>query len=80
MGAVCSTDGWEGESSGGLSVYVFPARLWCRGHCCGGGHRPGLYVVHPSGTHGAIRLKSRVLDRAHAWFISTVTKELASPD
>ena len=74
---VCSTDGWEGEADGGLKVFVFPERLVCRGHCCSG-KKSGLYVVHPSGTHGAIRLKSHSLASVNAWFISEVTKELAS--
>ena len=67
---VCSTDGWEGEADGGLRVFVFPQRLFCRRKCCHR-NRPEHYVTHPGGNHGNIEDKRRVLQQFNAWFVPT---------
>ena len=67
---VCSTDGWEGEADGGLRVFVFPQRLFCRRECCHK-HKSERYVTHPGGKHGNIEDKTRVLQQFNAWFMPT---------
>ena len=70
LSQICSVDGWQGEARGGLRVFVFPQRLFCRRDCCRRASRTGVYVVHPGGEHGDIGDKIYSLEYTNAWFIS----------